>query len=120
MHLTWGEGGPWIYKIMPHLYTSLAFGDPEQQKLPLSFIGKIHSSNYDTKEAIFGSRAEIAQQVSFSLKTAEKCMHHSNAINDTMGEELNFVMPMEITFMDNGGNIFVLCEFIDYVNLHII
>ncbi len=24
------------------------------------------------------------------------------------------VVPMEITFMDNGGNIFVLCEFIDY------
>jgi hypothetical protein len=30
------------------------------------------------------------------------------------------VVPMEITFMDNGGNIFVLCEFIDYVNSHII
>jgi hypothetical protein len=25
-------------------------------------------------------------------------------------------MPMEITFMDNGGNIFILCEFIDYTN----
>jgi hypothetical protein len=30
------------------------------------------------------------------------------------------VVPMEITFMDNGGNIFVLCEFIDYMNLYII
>jgi hypothetical protein len=29
------------------------------------------------------------------------------------------VMPMEITFMDNGGNIFVLCEFIDYRNSYI-
>jgi hypothetical protein len=29
-------------------------------------------------------------------------------------------MPMEITFMDNGGNIFVLCEFIDYMNPYII
>jgi hypothetical protein len=26
------------------------------------------------------------------------------------------VVPMEIAFMDNGGNIFVLCEFIDYTN----
>ncbi len=26
------------------------------------------------------------------------------------------VVPMEITFMDNGGNIFMLCEFIDYMN----
>ena len=30
------------------------------------------------------------------------------------------VMPMEKTFMDNGGNIFVLCEFIDYMNLYLI
>ncbi len=30
------------------------------------------------------------------------------------------VMPMEITFMDNGGNISVLYEFIDYMNLFII
>jgi hypothetical protein len=30
------------------------------------------------------------------------------------------VVPMEITFMDNGGNIFILCEFIDYMNLYII
>ncbi len=30
------------------------------------------------------------------------------------------VVPMEITFIDNGGNIFVLCEFIDYENLHIV
>ncbi len=26
------------------------------------------------------------------------------------------VVPMQITFMDNGGNIFVLYEFIDYMN----
>jgi hypothetical protein len=30
------------------------------------------------------------------------------------------VMPIKITFMDNGGNIFVLCEFIDFMNSHII
>jgi hypothetical protein len=30
------------------------------------------------------------------------------------------VMPMEITFMDNGGNIFVLYECIDYMNSYII
>jgi hypothetical protein len=29
------------------------------------------------------------------------------------------VMPMEITFMDYGGNIFVLCKFIDYMNSYI-
>jgi hypothetical protein len=28
-------------------------------------------------------------------------------------------MPMEITFMDNGGNIFVLDEFIDQINSYI-
>jgi hypothetical protein len=33
---------------------------------------------------------------------------------------LALVVPMEITFMDNGGNIFNFCEFIDYVNSHII
>ncbi len=30
------------------------------------------------------------------------------------------VVPMEIIFMDNDGNIFVLYEFINYMNLHII
>jgi hypothetical protein len=30
------------------------------------------------------------------------------------------VMPIEITFMDNEGNIFALCEFIDYMNSYII
>ncbi len=30
------------------------------------------------------------------------------------------VVPMEITFMDIGGNIFVLCEFVDYTNSYII
>jgi hypothetical protein len=33
--------------------------------------------------------------------------------------ERKSVVPMEITSMDNGGNIFVLCKFIDYVNSHI-
>jgi hypothetical protein len=29
------------------------------------------------------------------------------------------VVPMEITFMDNGGNIFVLDEFIEQMNSYI-
>ncbi len=29
------------------------------------------------------------------------------------------VVPMEITLIDNGRNIFVLCEFIDYMNSYI-
>ncbi len=33
---------------------------------------------------------------------------------------LDLVVPMEITFMDNGGNIFVLYECIDYMNIYII
>jgi hypothetical protein len=28
-------------------------------------------------------------------------------------------MPMEITFIDSGGNVFVLYEFINYVNSYI-
>ncbi len=30
------------------------------------------------------------------------------------------VVPMEITFMDNGGNIFVLDEFIEQMNSYMI
>ncbi len=30
------------------------------------------------------------------------------------------VVPMEITFINNGGNIFILYEFIDYMNSYII
>jgi hypothetical protein len=33
--------------------------------------------------------------------------------------ERKSVMPMEITLMDSGGNIFVLYEFIKYINVYI-
>jgi hypothetical protein len=37
-------------------------------------------------------------------------------VPDPMDLEKPRVMPMEITFMDNGGNIFVLDEFIEQTN----
>jgi hypothetical protein len=46
-----------------------------------------------------------------------------NAIGEFLGAwglDMHCVVPMEITFIDNGGNIFILCEFIDYMNSHII
>ncbi len=36
-----------------------------------------------------------------------------------MRTRANSVVPMEITFMDNGGNIFVLNEFIEQINSYI-
>ncbi len=40
--------------------------------------------------------------------------------SDPNGNPSSSVVPMEITFMDNGGNIFVLYESIDYMYSYII
>jgi hypothetical protein len=40
--------------------------------------------------------------------------------DDGLGDVVDDVVPMEITFMDNGGNVFVLYEFIDHMNSYIV
>jgi hypothetical protein len=46
------------------------------------------------------------------------CIHQDKNGLQKITNYTNPVVPMEITFMDNGGNIFVLDEFIEQKNLY--
>ena len=83
-----GEGAPWIFKLMLHIYTSLAYAlqsnkvfleaSSEEFKLILSQLRKKQFS---------GSQTDIAKQINFALKTAAKLVNNSKhmyVINSTM------------------------------------
>ena len=89
-----GEGAPWIYKIMSHLYTSLAAALRKNKALlqesSKGFRDLLHQ--IDTKH-FSGSQQDIAKQVNFALKRASKMTnryYQSYLINTTMRDELNF------------------------------
>ena len=89
-----GEGAPWIYKIMSHLYTSLAAALRRNKALlqesSKCFRNLLHQ--IDTKQ-FSGTQQDIAKQVNFALKKASKMTnryHQSYIINTTMRNELNF------------------------------
>jgi hypothetical protein len=84
--LAWlGEGAPWIYKIMSHIYTSLAFALRQNKELLLVFslkfceiVGNIQRGNF------FGSCSKIARELNFALKLwQEWWITKSNSILST-------------------------------------
>jgi hypothetical protein len=90
-----GEGAPWIYKIMSHIYTSLAFALRQNKELLLvcsskfrEIVGNIQRGNF------FGSHSEIARELNFALKTAARMVNHHKQfyfINETMRAEIEFI-----------------------------
>ena len=90
-----GEGAPWIYKIMLHIYTSLAFALKQNKELLLisspkfcEIIGNIQWGNF------FGTYSEIARELNFALKTAAKMVNNHKQyylINKTMQAEIEFI-----------------------------
>jgi hypothetical protein len=54
-----------------------------------------------------------------SNKVLEECGIHTIQHYIDVPRQMIAVVPMEITFMDNGGNIFVLDEFIERMNSYI-
>ena len=90
-----GEGAPWIYKIMSHLYTSLAAVLKQNKALlqesSAGFRELLHQ--IDTKR-FSGSQQDIAKQVNFALKKAARMSnrhYQSYLVNHTMREELDFI-----------------------------
>ena len=87
-----GEGAPWIYKIMSHIYTSLAFALRQNKELLLvcsskfrEIVGNIQRGNFS------GSHSEIARELNFALKTAARMVNHHKQfyfINKTMQAEI--------------------------------
>ena len=64
-----GEGAPWIYKIMSHLYTSLAFALKQNKELLLACSPKFREivGNIERKQ-FSGSQSEFARELNFALK----------------------------------------------------
>jgi hypothetical protein len=91
-----GEGAPWIYKIMSHIYTSLAIALKQNKELLLvcspkfcEIVGNIQRSN------LFGSHSEIARELNFALKSAAKMVNHHKQyylFNETMRAEIEFIL----------------------------
>ncbi len=80
-------------------------------QLPQGFLHtKVAFSNLDNADDHFHiGDPHLACNCRSVTKCVEICVH-------VMPVSAEDVVPMEITFMDDGGNIFVLDEFIEYMN----
>jgi hypothetical protein len=90
-----GEGAQWIYKIMSHIYTSLAFALKQNELLLRSCSPKFRDivKKIDAKQ-FAGSQREMARELKFALKMAAKMVNNHYQvyiINETMREELDFI-----------------------------
>ena len=90
-----GKGAPWIFKLMSHIYTSLAFALQSNKALLEVSLDKFKLLVLQIRSKQFsGNQADIAKQVNYALKTAAKLVNNSKhmyIINGTMQEELNFI-----------------------------
>jgi hypothetical protein len=68
-----GKGAPWIYKLMSHLYTSLAHALKNNKKLLESCLKKIRDivSQIEQKQ-FFGKQTDLQRNVNFAFKRAAK------------------------------------------------
>jgi hypothetical protein len=90
-----GKGAPWIFKLMSHIYTSLAFALQSNKALLEVSLDKFKLlvSQIQSKQ-FSGNQADIAKQVNYALKTAAKLVNNSkhmyitkNANRQTSKEE---------------------------------
>ncbi len=90
-----GKGAPWIFKLMPHIYTSLAFALKQNKALFLACSPKFQELVDKIERKQFsGNQSEIAKELNFALKTAAKLVNgHKQvyAINKTRQAELDFI-----------------------------
>ena len=88
-----GEAAPWVYKLMSHLYTSLASALKSNkeflEKSSPSFkelCGKINKKQFNT------CHSNLQREVCYAMKQAAKMINNHKVvyhINETMREELN-------------------------------
>jgi hypothetical protein len=90
-----GEGAPWIFKIMSHIYTSLAFALKQNKALLLACSPKFcNIVDKIQKKQFGGNHSEIAKELNYALKIAAKMVNsHKQVylINGTMQAEINFI-----------------------------
>ena len=90
-----GEGAPWIFKLMSHLYTSLAFAlKTNTELLRASSSGFQDLVNQITTKNFLGKQSEHQRHIKFAMKKAAKMItrhKHNYLVNQTMRDELNFL-----------------------------
>jgi hypothetical protein len=90
-----GKGAPWIYKLMSHLYTSLAHMLKNNKKLLKICLKKFRDLISQIKQKqFFGKQTDLQQNVNFVFKRAAKMVNifgHKYLVNCTIREELNFI-----------------------------
>jgi hypothetical protein len=73
-----GKGAPWIFKLMSHIYTSLAFALQNNKDLLEVSLDKLKLLILQIRRKQFsGSQTDIAKQVNYALKTAAKLVNNN-------------------------------------------
>jgi hypothetical protein len=90
-----GEGAPWIFKLMSHLYTSLAFAlKTNTELLQESSSGFRELVNQITTKNFSGEQSDHQRHIKFVMKKAVKMItrhNHNYLVNRTMRDELNLL-----------------------------
>ncbi len=90
-----GEGAPWIFKLMSHVYTSLAFALKQSKALLLACSPKFRELvDRIERKQFSGNYSEFTKELNFALKTAAKLVNsHKQVylINETMWAKLDFI-----------------------------
>ncbi len=89
------EGAPWIFKIMSHIYTSLAFALKQNKALLLACSPKFRKIVDKIQQKQFGgNHSEIAKELNFALKTTAKMVNSHKQVyinNGTMQAKIHFI-----------------------------
>jgi hypothetical protein len=90
-----GEGAPWTYKLMSHLYTSLAFALKSYTKLlKKSSSGSHELVKHISTTKFSGRQSDHQHCINFTMKKAAKMINrysHLYLVNQTMQDELTFL-----------------------------
>ena len=91
-----GEGALWIFKLMSHLYMSLAFAlKSNTELLKESSSGFWDLVNQITTKNFSSKQSDHKCYTKFAMKKASKMItryNHNYHVNPTMREELNFFL----------------------------
>jgi hypothetical protein len=88
------EGAPWFFKLLSHLYTSLAYALKNNTKLlEKSSSGFRELCDQISTKNFSGKQSDHKHQINFAMKKAAKMVSkhgHLYLVNSTIGDELNF------------------------------
>jgi hypothetical protein len=90
-----GEGALWIYKLMSHLYTSLAFSLKNNKQLLEECSSSFRDLVKQIKRKSFICKpSDLQHHINFAMKSAARRVNWHNQlhpVNQTMREELTFI-----------------------------